>query len=354
MNLTDDPVIHLITSDYNYSLDYNDSIDFNYDYSPCTDSTTILGYNSMSALISVVFMAGLVGNSIVVLILTRHIKMKNMTDVCMLNLAISDLLLVLSLPFWACYVSGQGFLSDALCKFITGLYLIGFYSSIFFVTLMSIDRYLAIVHAIFAMRARTLLYGTIASIVIWSVAICASIPDFVFTEVIIEDNAAACQPNYPSNNEKTWKLLRNFEANILGLLIPLIIMTYCYVSILIVLLRSKTSKRHKAIKLIFMIVGVFIVFWVPYNITLFLESLQELNIGKNCGNSQKVIFARDVTEAISLVHCCVNPVIYVFAGEKFKKHLGNLFYRLTFCISFCKRTTIRIRVSENETSNTPV
>lgn len=96
-------------------------------------------------LYSLVFLFGLLGNSVVVFGLFKYKRLKSMTDVYLLNLAISDLLFVLSLPFWGYYAADQWVFGLGLCKLISWIYLVGFYSGIFFITLMSIDRYLAIV-----------------------------------------------------------------------------------------------------------------------------------------------------------------------------------------------------------------
>lgn len=61
------------------------------------------------------------GNSTVLWILLRHIKLKTMTDVCLLNLALSDLMLAVSLPLWAHNIQNL-----ASCKLMTGVYQVGF------------------------------------------------------------------------------------------------------------------------------------------------------------------------------------------------------------------------------------
>lgn len=53
-------------------------------------------------------------------LLLRYIKLKTMTDVCLLNLALSDLILAVTLPLWA-YTSPN----LASCKIMTGVYEVG-------------------------------------------------------------------------------------------------------------------------------------------------------------------------------------------------------------------------------------
>lgn len=63
-----------------------------------------------------------IGNTTVLWVLLRYIKLKTMTDICLLNLAVSDLILAVSLPLWA--YNSQNFAS---CKLITGVYQVGLY-----------------------------------------------------------------------------------------------------------------------------------------------------------------------------------------------------------------------------------
>ena len=59
-------------------------------------------------------------------------------------------------------------------------------------------------------------------------------------------------------------------------------------------------------------------------------------------------------EIIALSHCYVNPVIYAFVGEKFRKSLGSVLTRY-FCCSYQSRRVFSNRdTTEKETSNTPV
>lgn len=209
---------------------------------------------------------------------------------------------------------------------------LGFYSGTLFVTLMSVDRYLAIVHAVAAMRTRTLRCGIIASVTVWFVSVIMAAPQVVFAslEDEIEDNSTTqCHPVYPEETQQFWKKRRNFSENTVGLFVCLPVMIFCYVKILLVLSRSRNSKRGKAIKLIFTVVCVFVVCWVPYNILVFLQTLELLQVLNSCNTSKAINTAMGFAEIIALSHCCINPVIYAFIGEKFRKTLGNVLLKLS-------------------------
>ncbi|KAL4677796.1 hypothetical protein H8959_020470 [Pygathrix nigripes] len=278
---------------------------------PCTkEGIKAFGELFLPPLYSLVFVFGLLGNSVVVLVLFKYKRLRSMTDVYLLNLAISDLLFVFSLPFWGYYAADQWVFGLGLCKMISWIYLVGFYSGIFFVMLMSIDRYLAIVHAVFSLRARTLTYGVITSL-----ATCTC---------YTERNHTYCKTKY-SLNSTTWKVLSSLEINILGLVIPFGIMLFCYSMIIRTLQHCKNEKKNKAVKMIFAVVVLFLGFWTPYNIVLFLETLVELEVLQDCTFERYLDYAIQATETLAFVHCCLNPIIYFFLGEKFRKYILQLF-----------------------------
>ncbi|KAM4567879.1 C-C chemokine receptor type 8 isoform 1-T1 [Fundulus diaphanus] len=308
------------------------------------------GSTFLTALYYVLFFLGLIGNWIVLWVLLRYTKKRTMTDVFLLNLVLSDLLMAVSLPVWV--HSSQNLPS---CKLVTGFYQLGFYSGTFFVTLMSMDRYLAIVHAVAAMRKRTLRYGIMASITIWVISVIMATPQVVFAQLEEgeENESLQCHPVYPEESQQWWKMRRNFTENAVALFVCLPVMIFCYVKILVVLSKSRNSKREKAIKLIFTVVCMFVLCWVPYNIAVFLQTLQLMDVLNTCDASQRIYLAMAFAEIIALSHCCINPVIYAFIGEKFKKTLTKVLSKY-FHWNKHIRGPSPSHTTDDETSNTAV
>lgn len=321
----------------NSSAAYEYAFDFSGLYIICLpESTPAFASTLFPVLYSLLFVTGLLGNALVLWILTVFMKIKTMTDVYLLNLTVSDLLLVFSLPFLVQYaVENQWTFGNALCKIISSVYFIGFYSNVFFITIMSIDRYLAIVHSLHVQGIRTTTIGFITSLAVWAVAILASVTDLLFFQEVNDNNQIKCLRHYPDGNNG-WKTFSNFEANILGWLIPVIVLIFCYHNILKNLQKCHTKNKYKAIKLVFIVVIVFFLSWTPVNVVLFLDSLRNMSIFSDCEISERLDLAIELTEALSFVHCCLNPVIYAFVGEKFKKHFLNAFRKSACCLPNCK------------------
>ncbi|XP_006869189.1 PREDICTED: CX3C chemokine receptor 1 [Chrysochloris asiatica] len=280
---------------------------------------------------SFIFALGLVGNLLVVFSLTTSRKPKSITDIYLLNLALSDLLFVATLPFWIHYVIyDQGF-NNAVCKLVTAFFFIGFFGSIFFITIISIDRYLAIVLAAHSINNRTVQHGVIISLSVWGAAILVAAPQFMFTK----QQDGECLGDYPEVLQEIWPVLRNVEASLFGFLLPLLIMSYCYFRILCTLFSCKNHKKAKAIKLIFLVVTVFFLFWTPYNVLIFLETLNFYHFFSSCDIKKDLRLALSVTETIAFSHCCLNPLIYAFAGEKFRKYLYYLYRKYLAVLCGC-------------------
>ena len=304
-----------------------------------------LGTVFLSILYCLIFAFGLVGNLLVVFALTNSQKPKNITDIYLLNLALSDLLFVVTLPFWTHYLINEQGLHNALCKLTTAFFFIGFFGGIFFITIISIDRYMAIVLATNSMNNRTVTQGVIISLSVWAAAILMSAPQFMFTK----QKENECHGDYPEVLQKIWPVLRNVEINLLGFLLPLFIMSYCYLRIMWTLLSCKNHKKAKAIKLIFLVVIVFFLFWTPYNIMIFLETLNRFDLFPTCDMQKNLRLALSVTETIAFTRCCLNPLIYAFAGEKFRRYLYHL-YRKCLAILCGHPVTISSSLSESQRS----
>ncbi|XP_029598624.1 C-C chemokine receptor type 5 isoform X2 [Salmo trutta] len=294
---------------YDYS-DYDDGI---CEYKPH-------GASFLPVLYSLFFILGFLGNVLVLWVILLGVKLCSMTDVCLLNLALADLLLVCTLPFLAHHATDQWVFGDIMCKVVLSAYHIGFYSGIFFITLMSVDRYLAIVHAVYAMRARTRKYGAIAAVVTWLAGFLASFPEALFLKVEKHNEKENCRPVYDGH---AWGIFGLFKMNTLGLLIPLVIMGFCYTQIVKRLLSCPSSKKQ-AIRLILIVVVVFFCCWTPYNMTAFFKALELSEVYSSCESSKAIRLTLQITEAMAYSHSWLNPILYVFVGQKFRRPLIRL------------------------------
>ncbi|NXN91957.1 ACKR2 protein, partial [Rhinopomastus cyanomelas] len=308
------------SSDYPY--EYLDEEDYA-QYGLCTKEE-VLSFSRvfLPSFYTVVFLVGLAGNVLLFVVLIMYIKKKKkkMTEIYLLNLVVSDFFLLLTLPFWSLHIS-QWMTWDILCPILNAMYTMNFYSGIFFVSCMSLDMYLQIVHACSPRSSMTRMKSIIVLLVLWVFSILLSIPDGLFSSTRqMHNKTILCTHDY-GQKHLFWKVAFRVTQNILGFLFPFLFMLFCYSRIICVLAASQTPGLRRAFCLVFTLVGVFFVLWSPYNIVLILLSLQDAGVIRSCESSRHLDYALQITESLSFVHCCLNPLLYAFVKKRFRLYL---------------------------------
>ncbi|XP_025901966.1 atypical chemokine receptor 2, partial [Nothoprocta perdicaria] len=308
------------SSDYSY--EYLDEADYML-YSPCTKEKVLSFVRVfLPAFYTVVFLVGLVGNGLLFIVLIMYIrKKKKMIEVYLLNLVVSDFLLLLTLPLWALHISQW---MTSLCPLLNTMYTVNFYSGVFFVSCMSLDMYLRIVHACSPNNSMTQRKSVLILSMVWIISILLSVPDGIFTDVKrIHNTTVMCTHDY-GQKHLFWKVIFQAIQNILGFLIPFLFMLFCYSRIVCVLTTSPIPGSRRALGLVFILVGVFFLLWSPYNIVLILHSLQDVGVIRNCETGRQLDYAMQITESLSLIHCCLNPLLYAFVKKRFRLYLWKI------------------------------
>ncbi|KAG7335607.1 hypothetical protein KOW79_000300 [Hemibagrus wyckioides] len=332
------------------TLDYSDYIYLDYyglfNVTAC-DNNSIRTFSQvfLPTLYSIVFIVGFIGNGLVLCVLVKYHKI--MSDVCLFNLALSDLLFLLSLPFWAHYAANKRWIFGSfMCHAVTALYMLGFYGSIFFMIVMTIDRYAVIVHtytSLFSKHRSVRASITLISFM-WALSLGASLPTIIFSQV--KSDGWTCSLEYPEGT--AWRSFIYIELNLLSLIIPLSVMVFCYSRIIPILMSMKSQKKHK-VRLMLVLISIFFIFWTPYNIVIFLRFLHQLGYMNTCQWNQDLNMAMQWVETIAFTHCCINPIIYAFVGQRFR----NLFLKILkewFPCCFGWNTPIESELTEMEGS----
>ncbi|XP_004614664.2 atypical chemokine receptor 2 [Sorex araneus] len=270
---------------------------------------------------SLIFVLGLSGNLLLLIVLLRYVPRRRMTEVYLLNLAISNLLFVVTLPFWGISIAWHWVFGNFMCKTVSTLYTINFYSGIFFISCMSLDKYLEIVHAQPYHKLRTRAKSLLLAAVVWAVSMIVSIPDVIFVRTHEHPVGVwNCYADFGGHGT-IWKLFLRLQQNLLGFLLPLLAMVFFYSRIGCVLVRLRPPGQGQALRIAIGLVVAFFVLWFPYNLTLLLHSLLDLQVFGDCKVSQHLDYAMQVTESIAFLHCCVTPVLYAFSSRRFRWYL---------------------------------
>ncbi|CAK7294481.1 Chemokine XC receptor 1 [Vulpes lagopus] len=300
-----------------------ESITIYYDYQSllCETKSFTFATFSTTILYFLVFLLSLVGNSLVLWVLVKYESLESLTNVFILNLCLSDLVFSCLLPVWAMGYHWGWVLGDFLCKLLNMIFSISLYSSIFFLTIMTIHRYISVVRPLSSLRVHTLQCRVLMTTSVWATSILSSMPDAIFHKVFPE----GCH-----YSENKWFLTSVYQHNIFFLL-SIGIILFCYVEILRTLFRSRSKRRPRTVRLIFTIVVAYFLSWAPYNLVLFLQTLLKLGVIQSCELSQQIDYALLICRNVAFSHCCFNPVLYVFVGVKFRRHLKSLLQHFWLC-----------------------
>lgn len=306
-------------------------LDDNYSYPtydtsmPCISSlSTVNGIGVVIGYV-IVFFLGLMGNSLVMFVVCTMKKHRTSTDMYLMQLAIADLLFSLTLPFWAIYINESNWVfGTSMCKLLSGVHEVAFYSCVFLLACISIDRYMAIVKATqFLSKQYHVVRGV--SGLVWLGATVLSIPIMVQREALQIDNQTYCYENITAEKMDDWRLGLRVLRHILGFFFPLTVMVVCYGCTIGTLFRSRNSQKHKAMRVILCVVLAFVICWLPNNLAEFMDTLLRGGlISDTCNNRDNLEVAMYITQALAFMHCAINPILYAFVGKKFRNHLLTL------------------------------
>ncbi|XP_062847677.1 C-X-C chemokine receptor type 3-2-like [Trichomycterus rosablanca] len=322
------------TDTANYS--YEDELDGSY-ASPCNLEDT-LSFTHRFAPIAyiIVFILALVGNILVLCVVRRYRKSCHgpcsfsLTDTFLLHLAISDLLLALTLPLFAGQWINGWVYGVGLCKIAGALFSLNVYCGVLFLACISFDRYLAIVHAVHTSWRRNTCLAQLACSLIWISCLALASFDIYFRNVEQleqDNNRLVCHLKFTGDGVEHWHLALQLLSMLLGFGLPLMMMLYCYLCIFRALCHTSTSRqKRRSLRLIISLVAAFVICWAPYNILKMIDSLVVLDvISSSCTLNHALDIGILVTESLGLAHCALNPLLYGFVGVRFRRELIRMF-----------------------------
>ncbi|KAM9320271.1 S-geranylgeranyl-glutathione receptor P2RY8 [Gastrophryne carolinensis] len=264
-------------------------------------------------------------------ILIFHSKPVTSSTILMINLSVADLVLAMFLPFQSIYhfKGNQWIFGKNLCNVVTIVFYTNMYCTILTIMLISLERYLGIIHPMNSSTWRKKRFAVLAIIVIWIILLGAFYPmestDLTFE--VANLNITTCF------DVLKWEMLPNilsWAAFIISLLfffflIPTIITVVCYICIIRKLIQTSnrhgTGQERRSIKLAIIVLIMFITCFAPNNILLLIHTISRLFYDRSYYHIYKL------TLTLSCVSSCADPFIYYFACKDFRKKALDLWNR---------------------------
>ncbi|XP_077086523.1 atypical chemokine receptor 4 isoform X1 [Siphateles boraxobius] len=309
----------------------NNSSNFSYDdYQTICEKGDVRSFARifLPAVFGLSLVLGLAGNALVVAVYAYCKQLKTMTDTFILHLAVADLLLLLTLPFWAADAVQGWKLGVTVCKLVSALYTINFTCSMMLLAHISMDQYLALTPGVrnrgLACAFQKKHCGKLC-LVVWTIAFFLGVPDLVFSAVRELPHKKSCIAMYPSDMALRAKASLEVVEVMIGFLLPLLVMLFCYTCVgraLLKLPQERRWRKWRSIRVLLAMVGVFVVTQLPYNVVKVCRAVDIMyTFVTHCGVSKELDRATQITESLALTHCCLNPVLYTFIGSSFRQHV---------------------------------
>ncbi|XP_006812800.1 tachykinin-like peptides receptor 99D, partial [Saccoglossus kowalevskii] len=273
-----------------------------------------------------------VGNSIAICILSSENRVRTSFNTFLINLAVSDLAMgALCMPFTAtAMLVGNWPFGDFMCPFVSFMQQVSVTVSIFTLTAIGFDRYLAVVEPMRNLRPSSL--PRLVTAFIWLISSVLGIFQLVTarTKAYPMDTGEVI---YDCDERWNNQLLQSvYEVFVIfaTYVIPLIILSVSYTAVVKALWareipgnndkkrdrRYRRSKK-KVTKMLVAIVIIFAICWLPLH-CLILATVFDITILEDPNNRTVIISVYLFVHWLAMANSFINPFVYTICHDGFR------------------------------------
>ncbi|XP_054627002.1 C3a anaphylatoxin chemotactic receptor [Dunckerocampus dactyliophorus] len=280
------------------------------------------------------FLIGTPGNLLVIWTILRHVKQRSHTVVLILHLAAADLLVLITLPLWIYSMAHSWVFGEASCKAM-GFVINGcMYSSVFLITLMSVERFVAVCYPFASVGWKRKKALSKILLVLWTTAFLFSVPTLLTRVVDKEQDSGEEHCLYNQYDSATQEMVCLLLETLVGYVLPFSVLVVCYGCLCTRITQMTFKSKRKSTVLIASVVVVFAFCWTPYHIAniLSLVILAMDTSFPHIGDRLEDVRTgmAFVSGAMVFIGSTVNPVLYMFAARSFRSSLRDTGIRKLF------------------------
>ncbi|NXU48701.1 P2RY1 protein, partial [Turnix velox] len=272
-------------------------------------------------------LAGFLGNILALRHYVYCIKTWTTNTIFLFNLALCDFTWTLMAPF-SVYYSLQKppvYFNQGFYYIIRLFFSINIYGSVYFLTLISFDRYIGAVHPITSLMWWDKGKAVFCTIAVWIFIVIASIPEIYCTV------AAGRHHHFPDFTPGHLQSPVPFMLSkiVLRFLIPITVIFTCYMLTLKALLQlnKRQQRRNRLVRPLLLISAAMIVFavaFIPYHVMMIVILIYRINCQPSCENLSTLHTIYEVTEIVCSINCCLDPLIFTVANKTFYQRIKSI------------------------------
>ncbi|NXA61685.1 P2RY1 protein, partial [Mohoua ochrocephala] len=275
-------------------------------------------------------LTGFLGNILALRHYAYCMKTWTTNTVFLFNLALCDFAWTLMAPFSVYYNTQKPavYFSQAFYQIIELFFSVNIYGSVYFLTLISFDRYIGAVHPITSLTWWDKEKAVFCTIGVWIFVVIASMPEIYYAVAARRQHEII---NYLDSTEEPlhFEALFTVSKIVLRFLIPASVIFTCYVLTLKALLqlRKRQQRRNRLVRPLLLISAAMIVFAVsftPYHVMMMVILIYRINCQPPCGNLSTLSAIYNVTEIICSINSCLDPIIFTIASKTYYERIKSI------------------------------
>ncbi|KAI4891081.1 hypothetical protein NFI96_025216 [Prochilodus magdalenae] len=272
-----------------------------------------------------IFIVGLPTNAMAIWVFLFRTKKKNPTSILMANLALADLLFIVWLPLKVAYhLNGNDWIfGESLCKVLVGFFYGNMYCSTIFIACISAQRYWTVAHPL-SHKLNTRVTACVC-VGVWVVVWLITVPLYLYEQTVkvLNLNTTTCH-DVTRRNQTHFPVGYFLTMGIMGYVVPCVVCVVAYLLTFRSLSRSVTDpsnikKKRRAVILMIIVLVMFLVCFTPSNILLMVHYFL-----LGAGHQNEVYSFYVVVLCLGSLNSCLDPFVYYFISEEFRKHLRTV------------------------------
>ncbi|KAM9851302.1 chemerin-like receptor 2 isoform 2-T2 [Aulostomus maculatus] len=332
---------------------FNFTYQYNMEYGDLEDMEDEHQQKETMHIISVViyiasFVLGLIGNGIVIWVTGCKSK-KTVNHVWLLNLAMADFVFVLFLPFYIDYIlrDFNWIFGVEMCKINSFVSVMNMFASVLFVTVLSIDRYVSLVHLNWSQRYRTVARAWGICGCIWVLAAALSCPALIFRDTMRLHDKVVCFNNFHPHDGHAAAVRHIIVVVIrttVGFLLP-----FTAICVTGILLTVKVNRSQGVVRLssfsktVSAVILAFFLCWAPFH----AFSLMELSVHSSVHLHNILKMGFPFATSLGFFNSCINPLLYMLLGKRVRQRLKRA------CLDITKSSLRELSLSISEMESLP-